>query len=522
MSLFKLRGTAFQIYWFSLLLILCLLFVNFWETAGYQKVSGQVFENDGKTPIQGALVSVRAQGLQTTTDQSGIFKIRFPKSVKNAEVTAWAPGYYIASALPKSEEQEIRFVLRPLPDEDNAVYDWIDPSPGSSEDACANCHPMIYPQWANNAHGGSINNEHFYSFYNGTDTEGNNRQLSGFLVDFPGTAGNCATCHAPGAAVDAAFTTNMNDVQSEVTNGIHCDFCHKVGKVYLNPADLQVYDNVPGVLAMGLLRPPEGDQIFIGPYPDIHDPDTYNPMLSESEFCATCHQFSFWGTPIYNSYGEWLASTYAEEGLTCQDCHMPPSGDTFFALPEQGGLAHAAEDIPSHFQLGLKDTEFMQSTLEMTVKSQIQHDKLLIFVTINNTGAGHHVPTDFPGRHLILVVQVTNEDGTTLKLINGPRIQEWAGDFSGKPGTVYAKVLKDALTGEYPVVNYWNPTLIHADNRIAANQTQEEVFLFHMEGKTTEVKVQILFRRLFQPIAEAYQWDLTEIMMAEETLIIHP
>ena len=46
--------------------------------------------------------------------------------------------------------------------------------------------------------------------------------------------------------------------------------------------------------------------MFFGPYPDIHDPDTYAPDMSESAFCAPCHQFSFWGTPIYTSYDEWL------------------------------------------------------------------------------------------------------------------------------------------------------------------------------------------------------------------------
>ena len=30
---------------------------------------------------------------------------------------------------------------------------------------------------------------------------------------------------------------------------------------------------------------------------------------------------SFWGTPIYESYDEWLASPYAAEGVTCVVCH---------------------------------------------------------------------------------------------------------------------------------------------------------------------------------------------------------
>ncbi len=144
----------------------------------------------------------------------------------------------------------------------------------------------------------------------------------------------------------------MNDVRDVITAGIHCDYCHKIGGVYLNPATDSVYANVPGAQSQRLLRPPPGDNIFFGPYDDIHDPDTYLPVISESRFCAPCHQFSFWGTPIYESYDEWLASPYAEAGITCQDCHMPPTGDTYFALPEVGGLEHPPETIPSHLQLG--------------------------------------------------------------------------------------------------------------------------------------------------------------------------
>ena len=201
---------------------------------------------------------------------------------------------------------------------------------------------------------------------------------------------------------------------------------------------------------------------------------------------------------------------------------MPPSGDAYFALPDQGGLAHPPDDIPSHFQLGLKDVEFMKTTLEMAIESDIHQDQLTLEITITNTSAGHHAPTDFPGRHLILIVEAMDPEGASLELLSGPHIPDWAGDLDGNPGKVYAKVLEDALTGQYPVVNYWNPTLIHSDNRIPANQTQKEVFTFQMRGESAEVNVQILFRRLFQPIAEDYGWDLDEIILAEDTLFIEP
>jgi hypothetical protein len=381
---------------------------------------------------------------------------------------------------------------------------------------------MILPQWSGNAHGGAISNPRFYSFYNGTDINGQSLDVPGYLTDFRGMSGNCATCHAPGAGLDAPFTTEMNTIRGEVTAGIHCDFCHKVGGVYLDPEEDQVYANVPGVLSMQPLRPPDGEQIFIGPYPDIHDPDTYAPVFSESAFCAPCHSFSFWGTEIYNSYGEWLDSDYAEQGITCQDCHMPPSGDTTFALPEQGGLEHPPDLIPSHFQLGVTDLGFMRSTLEMEVAHEVDDDILSLEISLTNATAGHHVPTDHPGRHLIVLVTALTEDGTPLPLRIGNILPEWIGDLAGEPGEVYAKVLKNARTGAYPAVDYWNPTLIRSDRRIPANETRTSTFEFDTGSEPVTIRIQVLFRRMFQPIAEKYRWDIEDVIMSEETITIQP
>ena len=50
---------------------------------------------------------------------------------------------------------------------------------------------------------------------------------------------------------------------------IICDFCHKIWDVKLNPKTGTPYSNRPGVISLELLRPPEGHQIFIGPFDDV-------------------------------------------------------------------------------------------------------------------------------------------------------------------------------------------------------------------------------------------------------------
>ncbi|MCK4823159.1 hypothetical protein KA005_45785, partial [bacterium] len=310
----------------------------------------------------------------------------------------------------------------------------------------------------------------------------------------------------------------------EITSGIHCDFCHKVGGAYLNPAPGTVYPNSPGVSSLRMLRPPEGDQIFFGPYDDIHDPDTYLPLISESQFCAACHQFSFWGTPIYESYEEWLASDYAEEGVTCQNCHMPPNGDTFFALPEVGGLVHPAEKIPSHLQLGATSIELLQNTVSMDVTAQQILDRISVTVAITNTGAGHHVPTDFPGRQMILIVMVTDGQEQSLTQQGGNVVPIWGGPQAGMAGTAFAKVLRDVETGEYPVVSYWKQTLVVSDNRIAALELDTSHYTFNIPDEAGDIQVsaQLIFRRTFQSIADQKGWDIPDIIMEENSLTLSP
>jgi hypothetical protein len=274
---------------------------------------------------------------------------------------------------------------------------------------------------------------------------------------------------------------------------------------------------MPGVESLKVLRPPEGDNIFLGPYDDIHDPDTHLPEMSESLFCAPCHQFSMWGTPIYQSYAEWLASAYAEQGVTCQDCHMPPSGESFFALPDEGGLEHPPDLIPSHFQLGAADSSLLQNTVAMEVSVQQVDDLISVIVTITNSDAGHHVPTDYPGRHMILVVSVEDEDGKSMPQVSGSTVPSWGGEEAGLPGKAFAKLLRNVATGESPVVSYWNQTLIESDNRIPAMSSDSTLYKFGLGSTSGEITIsaKLFLRRNFQAVMDAKGWTTPDMLMED-------
>jgi hypothetical protein len=480
-------------------------------------ISGVVVGADG--PIAGATVRVRATANATTSDSDGTFTLSGVAEGLPVTITAWYPGYYIAGVDVVPPASGVTLALRTYHTTDNPDYEWLSPDPAQGRDLnCGNCHVPILPQWENNAHAHAVSNPRFFSLYNGTDINGRPEVGPGFKRDFPALAGNCATCHAPAAAVDAPFTTDMNAVRDSVVSGIHCDFCHKIGGAYLNPATAAPYANSPGMLSLDLRRPPEGEQIFFGPYDDVPDPDTYLPLMTESQFCAACHSFSFWGTPIYQSYNEWLASPYAgPRGQTCQHCHMAPTGQTHFVLPERGGLEHPPETIPSHLQPGAADVELLQNTVDMTISTWQLIDKIETTVVITNTGAGHHVPTDHPGRHMILVITATDQLGRSLLPLGGSTVPKWGGAQAGLPGKAFAKVLQDVESGESPVVSYWKQTLIVSDNRIPALESDISRYTFALPqtGDQVHIAANLIFRRLFQPLAEAKGWNMPDILMAQ-------
>jgi len=285
------------------------------------EVSGIVVDADG--PVAGAVVRQQTTKNMTTTAADGSFTLTgLPEGV-TITVTGWDEGSYPAGVDVVPPTSGVTITLRPHPIGDNPDHEWYTSMDDPDEPiGCGHCM-VAFPQWVTNAHGTSATNPRFFSLYNGTDVNGTVHVGGGYKDDFPGTAGNCATCHAPGAATDEAFlTADMSELSGVEREGVFCDFCHKVSDVYLNPATGLPYDNAPGVTSMRLNRPPSDTHMFYGPFDDVTRRVSYLALEKKSQFCAPCHQFSFWGTPIYESFREWLespAGRRAREELDTED-----------------------------------------------------------------------------------------------------------------------------------------------------------------------------------------------------------
>ncbi len=524
---------------------------------------------DATGPVAGAVVRVRGSENYVLTDADGNFRLNIEDA--GAKLTAWKPGYFIGGgdAADFTTPDGAILLLKRHPTGDNPDYTFVSPLLDMDDpNACAHCHvertgetdgAMPVDEWLLDAHSGAATNPRFLSLYNGTTLDGTPgapttyrfdpaQGLSvpvspsmgqdgvgpGFRLDFPDMSGACAACHVPVLALQQPYHADPNLAEGVAQEGITCDFCHKIQDVKLRPDGLPD-PGLPGVLSLEFLRPPEGGQVFIGPFDDTSGDDIYSALQDDSRLCATCHTGQFWDVKIYNSFGEWLESPYSDPvtGQTCQDCHMPHTGaTTFVQFPPDDPQQLAPRDpntIFSHRMPGAADAALLEHTAALAVETRRAGDTLQVIVRVTNTGAGHHIPTDNPLRSMILLVQAADGSGQPLALVDGPIIPAWGGEgdpaagyYAGLPGVLYAKILADFYTGETPTYAYWRPTRLVSDNRIPALATDETAYTFAapvgVEGVTVDARLYL--RRAFIALMDSKGWDTPDMLMERQTVSV--
>jgi hypothetical protein len=516
-------------------------------------IMGTVVDANG--PLAGATVRIRATENKTLSAADGTFTLTGLTPGEPVSVTAWSDGYFVGWVDTVPNTRPVTITLRPYYTSDNPDYEWFSFDGDTGSLSCSHCMPC-YTEWQVDAHAGASTNPRFVSMYNGTDLHGNQSPPTenvcvpdygcfplppdpaqpyygpGYKLDFPDTAGNCATCHAPADAAKPgmAYNVDINSLSEIGQEGVFCEFCHKIGEVTLDPQTDLPYANLPGVLSLRLFRPPADEQLFFGNFDDVTRRVSYLPLEQQSAFCAPCHFGLFWDVPIYNSYGEWLDSPYSdpETGQTCQDCHMPTVDYDYIVYPEKGGLIRDHSRIFSHLMPGAMDETLLQNALTMTTTAQLSQGQLRVQVTLTNDRTGHHVPTDSPLRQLILLVEACDDQGHALTYLAGPTVPDWsgvgdpaAGYYADLPGTAYAKILEEAWTGVSPTGAYWNQVRLLTDNRLAAFESDTSTYIFAgPQDASVDVQVKLLYRRAFIALIDWKDWGVPDILMASNHIVI--
>jgi hypothetical protein len=305
------------------------------------------------------------------------------------------------------------------------------------------------------------------------------------------------------------------------TKGIQCDYCHSAVKaekmlnngIVLSPG---FGENNPGVK-----RGPFADSKS-----DFHD-SAYSAFHTGPEICGTCHNVSHvsFGTKLETTYDEWEKSPYNTKDektrVICQDCHMyqrpgiPATGST--ARPKNKGVAAdgsvTRDHVFTHYFVGAntivppsfgsqekKDMALDRLRNSATLHIDTQNIKKgKIGVTVENTGAGHCLPTGLTDvRQMWLEITVTDARKNTVYA-------------SGKPdkdgylphGTIlYRTVFGDGKGN--PVVNIAKAREILSDRRIPPKgSVREEIVLGKTKSKRLDIRVKLQYRSAPQDVIDS-------------------
>lgn len=247
---------------------------------------------------------------------------------------------------------------RPLPAQGSSSYQIGElPEPPLAVKTCGQCHPSQFGNWQKSRHARSMG-----------------PGILGQLVDTPAAEIQfCLDCHAPlkeqalsldqYIIKDSAGTLLSKPNRSKKSlyeDGVMCSVCHVRGYQWFGPTR-----------ASGTPSP--------GPMEALpHEGWKPQSAFEDSRFCAACHQFpkdgyALKGKLLENTYEEWKASPQAQQGLTCQGCHM--------------------EDR-RHLWRGIHDSETVRSGVDIcTGPVTVTAGSVRIDLSLTNTKTGHSFPT---------------------------------------------------------------------------------------------------------------------------------
>ncbi|TVZ41512.1 cytochrome c554/c'-like protein [Alteromonadaceae bacterium 2753L.S.0a.02] len=350
----------------------------------------------------------------------------------------------------------------------------VDHNQFQNAEVCGSCHTEIYKEWRQSIMSRSWDDPIYRALL---------RKAS---IATEGAVDNfCTGCHSPLGLLAGRIDSSVNRAlpgseQDRHLPGIDCEACH-------NMQDIQGLENGAYVLNGQIADTP----VKFGPRHDAVSPfhnTEFSELHTESEFCGSCHNVThpFNEVPIERTYDEWYESSYRTAGVQCQNCHMKGvEGKAAVMGPDRQDrashhFASANTTVMSHFG----DTDNVerarrllasaaQISLITKPESVMPGELATIAFKVQNTGAGHKLPTGFPeGREVWLDVTVSDANGKRVfssgKIKNGKT----------EPGTHNFKVHLGDENGNEVDVEVWNVTRILSDNRLLPNGSADVSYDF--------------------------------------------
>lgn len=494
-------------------------------------ISGRVIDGVDGQPIAGAVVSIRARpdvgSVLTGTDGE------YHLPLNNVPESFW-----LGVAVPWNPDAEINYLVNAVQAFDGMTGFQLpmNRSPALENDSyqpptaltCNSCHSRYHQQWLTSRHAGSAVNEWVLDLYAGTGTPGG---AAGYVFrdsHDPDNTGFCAACHAPMEDVLTPGGIFLDEVSTGPgLDGVSCLACHQIADVDAK------HINALNHMGKTDYRFPQGGQptyLYVwGPLPDVDNgimQAHYSPLHSDPRLCAACHQYTnpTTGAPGQSTYTEWLASPYAQPGpdrRTCQNCHMQK--ETTAGQIGSHGPQRPASQRSTHRFIGATPQRLTEN-IDLRVQAQQLGAQLLLTAEVENS-CGHNFPTGIDIRNAMVLLDV-RVNGVELAQVGGPVLPFWAsddvpgeqpGDYAGRPGKGFAKVLEGRINGVGELVKpviFIDAEHQYSNTTIPSGQTDVSQFRFAIPvglpaGAEVEIDARLLYRRAWRALAVSKGWTQT-------------
>ena len=359
---------------------------------------------------------------------------------------------------------------------------------------CGGCHVDTYNQWKGSMHSNSWTDPVYRAALN-LMSKASNGKIDNF----------CMGCHTPIGVVTREASPGGKGMSEAANRGVQCEVCHNISRT-------SGIGNGSYVLTPKL----HGRSLKFGPYKDAVSPyhdSAYSQLHTQSEFCGDCHDVThpFNRLPVERTYSEWRDSTYAGEGVQCQDCHMKPVRARTTPISKErervythyfvGGNALVTKLLGSQMHANrAEDMLKSAATVKIVAPSELSLTRPnLVQVLVTNVGAGHKLPTGFPeGREMWLdfkVVDARNVEVFRLGAVKGGRTET---------GTRSFRVVLGDRNGNVVDVNILEADRVLSDSRIGPRGVGEVTYMFDVpKGAVGPLRL----------VADLNYWSFSQVLL---------
>lgn len=404
-------------------------------------------------------------------------------------------------------------------------------------DTCRQCHVEIYEQWSQSMMSQAYTHhwDEIEYFKLAVPHAEKNEKVAGVKA-------GCNGCHSPIAFMAGDIVPPHPNEVSRANESVSCDVCHVITG----------WDSGEELPFNYSFIPEPGNKTYQGNRDGVvspHHTTRYNPLFESAELCGNCHnEKSPWDVWVKSTQKEWAEGPYKEQGVHCQDCHMP-GGE---AMNAKMGTLY--KDTRQHLFHGAHDEGKVRGSVEMRMtpdgREVIMGDPVRLTLVLHNAKAGHMIPSgSSEERQLWVHVEAIDSEGNVFHLPVDKK------GFEGEEHTItsnepsywdigeimdiadFQGLARDAVEHEGDrifalpyfdeqgrrTIAQWNTASLGTDYRIPPRGTKIETYTwetpFEMAPGEVTVRATLNYRRLVKSVAEFLEVpeDETEIIVVNTT-----